>query len=201
MTSWVEAAHLGGRESEATLHLCALDAGTIFGTVTNVGHPQGLYVFPPQMSQSQPPDFSVATLVSDSLIFEAGDLANGIVKCIMDPRSKNQDGLPSAWLRAMAEGSWVHGGISIKKSPLIQKFGRNLISCQISSEKKSQDFNISTAVGHTETWLQLAVFGFGRHGRQSQRRSWSWRKSFGSDSMDQMCLDKAEDATDGPMEV
>ena len=35
----------------------------------------------------------------------------------------------------MAEGSWVHGGISIKKSPLIQKFGRNLISCLISSEK------------------------------------------------------------------
>lgn len=72
--------------------------------------------------------------------------------------------------------------------------------------KKSQDFNISTAVGHTETWLQLAVFGFGRHLAvptkcgKTIRRSWSWRKSFGSDSMDQMCLDKAEDATDGPME-
>ena len=30
---------------------------------------------------------------------------------------------------------WVHGRISIRKSPLIQKFGRNLISRQISSEK------------------------------------------------------------------
>ena len=95
----VEAAHLGSGEPEATLHLCALDA------VTNVGHPQVLYVFPPQMSQ--PRFFSGDVVVS--LIFEAGDLANGIVKCIMDPRSKNQ----VLGFYSMAEGSWVHGGISI----------------------------------------------------------------------------------------
>ena len=61
------------------------------------------------------PSFSVATLVS--LIFEAGDLANGIVKCIMDPRSKNQ----VLVFYSMAEGSWVHGGISIKKIPFDPK--------------------------------------------------------------------------------
>ena len=152
------------------------------------------------MSQPSP----VATLVS--LIFEAGDLANGIVKCIMDPRSKNQ----VLVFYSMAEGyGWGFVGpwwYIHQKIPFDPKVRQKSDLMSDFFWKKSQDFNISTAVGHTETWLQLAVFGFGRHLAvptkcgKTIRRSWSWRKSFGSDSMDRMCLDKAEDATDGPME-
>ncbi len=37
---------------------------------------------------------------------QAGDLANGIVKCIMDPRSKNQDGFLHGWGLLRAMGPW-----------------------------------------------------------------------------------------------
>lgn len=142
------------------------------------------------------PDFSVATLWFPwSLRRETWQMALWSVSWIHAPKTRSW--VFTAWLR-------VHGSMVVypfKKSPLIPKVRQKSDLMSDFFWKKSQDFNISTAVGHTETWLQLTVFGFGRHGRQSQRRSWSWRKSFGSDSMDQMCLDKAEDGTDGPMEV
>ena len=59
--------------------------------------PQVLYVFPATNVTTR----GVALPWS-----QAGDLANGIVKCIMDPRSKNQDGFLHGWGLLRAMGPW-----------------------------------------------------------------------------------------------